>query len=442
VSRRELAIRVAGLLCFASLMPTLSSSLEGQADRPTEAPVLLAARSARGHVQVDSSTTTVGFALRIPGGSALDPVGREGTAGVLAAALNLVFSQQMGSLAASAEVRFDGGGFTVLGRATPDAIGPLVEAIERVLFVDPAPIVALEQARARQLGRLRFESGAPVRAFEDHVGTVVFRGIAGWGRPARGTLESVEAVDLRGLAAFPAFDASARAAASAAIVGPVDRSAAWAWIATLLGPVDDAPSPPPPGLAWSVSARQDIEAEITSTWVAVALPIRSDTPTWKIELLAHHIAEVLEPDHARPGLVSPSVRVLRPNGLPVVLVTFAISPERANTWVERILTTARLDTDAPPDERFFRWQRKRFRTEWLGNRARPEQRAERLALGWAGNTPDAMEAPFDIGVWRTDLEDAARALGQPRIVVFGPELGSSQNPDSGDSGAPAMLDSR
>lgn len=432
-----------GLAALVLAAPAGAKTLEAQAtEAELESPQLTPTAHSRGHVLVDSATVTVGFALHLPVGSASDPRGEEGTMALLAAGLQQVLEEQTRGVAAEAEVGFDRGGVTVLGRAAPEALRLLVDAVRRSAFERPLPVHPLEKGREALAARLRFESGAPVRSFQSQTAGVVFRSMAGWNRPVSGTEQSVAQIDLDRLASSPVFSPAIRASATAAIVGPVDVESAHTLLGTLLGPDHGPPDGPDRGLAWIDGERREFVTDITATWVAVALPVHRDVPTWKIELLAHHITEVLRPDLPRAGLVSPEVRLIEAQRLPVILITFAIAPELSDRWVERVLATARLEADAPPDERFFRWQRRRFRTTWLTKRAQPEQRAARLARGWDGQTPQDMEAPFATEVWRTDLEDAARALGGPRILVFGPDLGGAEAPDSKGLSGGVELDHR
>lgn len=414
-SRLTVGMAVVGLFGFATPL----QAQDPVVDSSTAAPV-----PSRVSVVVDSAAASVGFALHVPVGSAADPPGQEGWASVVAAALAQSIEQHTASLATRTSVAFDPEGITVTAEAAPEAVGPLIGVVRRALFDDPLPLLLVEQTRATLLRKLRFEAGAPVRAFEDQLNGLVFASIPGWDHGPGGSATSVEAIDLEALVRSAPFGPSARMSSTAALVGRVEASEARALLSELVGPRGTV-SPPEEGrYAWQTGERTAVDQDITSTWVGIALPVRSDTPPWKIDLLGHHISEVLTPYPRRPGLISPQVRVVRPQDLPVLMVTFAIAPERADTWIARVLATARLESDAPPDERFFRWQRRRFRTVWLSARARPVERAELLTRGWTGDTPPDIEAPFDVNVWRTDLEDAARALGEPRIVVYGPQLRS------------------
>lgn len=425
MSRRRVT-RTGGYLgCAAVALAGLATPLSAQPPG-ADSTVVPPEPPSRASVVVDSAAASVGFAVHVPVGSAADPPGQEGWAAVVAAALAEVIEQHTASLATRTSVAFDHAGITVTAEAAPEAVGPLVGVVHRALFDDALPLLLVEQTRATLLQKLRFESGAPVRGFEDQLNRLVFAAIPGWDHGPGGSAASVEAIDLDAVVRGAPFGPGARQRTTAALVGRIDPTEARGLLSALIGP-GAAGEPAPSGqYAWQAGERSEVDQDITSTWVGIAVPVRSDTPAWKIELLGHHISEVLTPYPRRPGIISAQVRVVRPAGMPVLLVTFAIAPERAEPWIGRVLATARLETDAPPDERFFRWQRRRFRTVWLNERARPVERAEHLTRGWTGDTPPDIEAPFDINVWRTDLEDAARALGEPRIVIYGPQLRSGE----------------
>jgi len=399
-----------GLAWIAAVVPQLHAQ-----DPPPEP-----FDSLRVRVVVDSASATVGLALRLPVGAADDPVGLEGRARVFASALERALDQALAPMGARIRVELDRAGTTVRLSANPARWTAIAQRLQAILFGSPLPESLVADVTSARLARLRFEAGAPVRAFQDQRFAVLFEDEPAWGRPSGGTTSSLQALSPAD-AAVLALGRSVRAHSVVAVVGPVNPRETREVVGQLVH-AEQVRSLPRQHrtMAWSVGAEVRVEAPITSTWVAIGLPVAAGTPLWQSELLAHHIRRTLQSDPPRPGMLSPSVEVMDSPGGPVILATFAVVPERAESWAEHVLQTALLARDAPPSDTFFQWERRGFRTVWLAERARPEDRAALLARAAPGSDP--LNLPEADQLNREALEATVAALGPARILIFGPDL--------------------
>jgi hypothetical protein len=106
---------------------------------------------------------------------------------------------------------------------------------------------------------------------------------------------------------------------------------------------------------------------------------------------------------------------------PVMVVEAAVMPEVAASWERRILATVRgLERD--PADAYFGWHRRRFRNQMLVREGAPEEVALRMALDLQR---EGRVRPLQDEIWGVgprELAEAARELGDPRVLVFGPDL--------------------
>ncbi len=380
---------------------------------------------ARAVIVVDSATHLVGGAIRVLSGSAQDPEGQEGAADVLGLALERVLAGALAGTATSASVTVERGALTVSFLADPTEWAHATSLILENVFTPP-PLVVLEQARADHLQRLRFEAGAPVRDFSERRFAILFGPTSDWARPARGTVDSVLRIDL-GTLASRLNRADRGSSAFAALVGPIDLSEAVRLLARFEGAGTPAPSPGSrplrsgSGLAWTEGDMYRVPVEITSTWVTVAFPAPSDLARDRLALLAHHVREYLSPVPVRPGLLDPRVELLDAPGGPVLFVTFAVAPDAAERWALRVIEVVRLQRDAPPDERFFAWERRRFRAAWRREYSAPDARALAALREPSYGAPTTGETRIE-QLRVADLEAVAAVLGPPRTLLYGPDL--------------------
>lgn len=353
----------------------------------------------------------VAVAVRLPVGSADDPEGQGGMAWLTARTLEAQAAATLDPSDAvlTAQVERSHTVYTLL--ATPDAWRRAWLATSVLLFDAPIRTDLLAAQRAALLARMTFEQGSPARDFRQEAVALLGDPGSPWVRPLQGSPATLDAITAAGTDAWRRGHYR-RAAATAAVVGPVPP-----------GPERmDPPARDTVAQAWYVGTRVPLEREVTSTWLAVAYPVPAGTSRTALELVAHLVKEELDPVPPDPDRFGVEVRLEEAPGGTVLVVEASVLPEASDRWEARIRSTVTgMAEDVVPDD-FFRWRRRHFRAHRLLEEARPEAEAVRVAddLARSGRVRDL---PAEI--WALDgraLRDAAGALGEPRILRFGPDL--------------------
>jgi len=360
--------------------------------------------------------TVVSIVVRIPSGSADDQEGFGGTAWLLGHLLADRADEAAGP-GTSVAVQVSRGEtlFTVL--SLPGGWVDAWSHVESVIFGEAPEAVDVDRGRQALQHDLTFDQGSPVRNFEMEAARIIAPTSHPWARPIRGTPQTLGNVSELSLRLF-AGNYYQPHAATVSVVGP--RSFV-------------SPTPPRPAggerparlePAWSVGQRFRLDQDITNSWIAVAWPVDPELPRTSLEFLVHLLAEQLDPAPPDPDRYSVDVRLEETPGGPVVVVEAAIFPEAADRWEARILDQAALLAREAMDDDFFGWRRRRFRTARLLTESRPEAKAARIAHDIA-RSGAARDLPMEIwDLESADLLGAARALGEPRILRLGPDLGS------------------
>lgn len=406
-SRRNAVTFMALLTLLAS--PRQAGAAQGVPPPPNPGVYRLRAVAPHSH------GTAVGVALRIPTGSKDDPEGSEGAAWLLGRVLEDQANRRLDPAEAvvTASVERSTTVFTLL--ALPGAWQEAWAHVDSVLFQAPLDADILEHHKQELRARMTFAVGSPFRDFEARAASLLAEPGSPFTRPIHGSTASVGNVDRRILdRQRDAF--FLREAAVQAVVGPV------ADVLTLPG---DAASTPVDVVAWLTGERLSTIQDVTSTWVSVAYPAPSTLPRTYLELVAHLLDEALDPTPPLPDLYGLDVRIQETPRGPVLVVEASVYPEASEAWEARILSEVRRLADEPVGEDFFHWRRRRFRASRLLEEAAPEAEARRIT---ADLLRDGRARDLSSEIWGLDaegLQAAARALGNPRILVLGPDLGAS-----------------
>ncbi|HSW29134.1 MAG TPA: hypothetical protein VLH75_06500 [Longimicrobiales bacterium] len=358
--------------------------------------------------------TAVALALRISAGSQDDAPGLEGSAWLLARVLEDQVARALESAPAvfSASVERATTVFTLV--ADPSAWEQAWSTADSVLLHEPLDPGLVERHRTALLETLAFEAGSPYREFEDVAAALLAEPGSPWGRPPRGTPASLAALGTIELEGYRARHLRGTAEAWA-VVGPVQPD--------LRAAAAPAAPPLPADVAWVTGDRVVLARDVTSTWMAVAYPAPSDLPRTRLELVAHLLEEELDPTPPTPDRYSVEVRIEETRRGPVLLVEASLVPEAAAAWEARILDVVeRMATESLAED-FFRWRRRRFRTERLLAESAPEAEARRMT---ADLLRDGRVRDLGVEIWGLEartLTETARSLGPPRIFVLGPDLG-------------------
>lgn len=375
--------------------------------------------------------TVVAMALRMGTGSSADPSGLEGTAALLGQVLGDQARRALGPHVATVTATVDRGTTTFTLLVLPEAWPGAAEVVDSVVFDAPLDHALIERDRRAQLARLTFESGSPGASFQVEAARLLAGPDSAWGRPIRGTVKSLAAVDASALEAYRNAHYR-RDTAVRAVVGPRPVISVIAPTRPdSVGVAADTTARP----AWTTGSRAVEVRDVTSTWIRVAYPISPSTPRIAAEMLADLVNTELNPTPPDPDRYGVDVSLRRAPGGSVLVVDAIVFPEAADRWESRIIGDIRALAAKPMEADFFSWRRRRFRTERLLEEAAPEAEARRMADDLLR---DGRARDLGVEIWSLDAEAVQRAalgLGQPRILRFGPQLGQTRT-GGGRTGAP------
>lgn len=423
-------------------------------------------------VQEDPAGPLVAVTFRFPAGSSEDPDGEEGTAFLLAEAVEGAGADRLARFGGLLEVEVDRSTTVITLLAPPESWGEAVAAVQDLLTSSPPSETRIQALRDRHLSRLVFEEGAPVRRFERERSRLLLDASHPGARPLSGTRESVERISAGAVHRFLGQVLSLGEAA-AAVVGPVGGAEVERVLGIAPDPVEAVPpfqraespsqQPSPPGaaaaarpdtlgaeetedlpppprmrlretpfqplevpsaaeapMAWSAPDRIVVDEQLTSTWMAVAWPFPRGTSLTLLGFLAHTLEETLVPSPPERGQYSTHVSVEHVEGYPVLVFSATVDPRVAGRWEERIVEGMGTMAESPPTGSFFELGRRRYRSRVLLTTASPDDRARWLLdqLDAAGEVP-----PFHDELWRLSEDVLARvasAAGPPRVLLLGP----------------------
>jgi hypothetical protein len=163
--------------------------------------------------------------------------------------------------------------------------------------------------------------------------------------------------------------------------------------------------------------------DVTNAWIGAAFPARRDVPRTALEFIAQRLSILLNPTPRDPGLFGTDVRIDDlPDG-PVIVVEAAVLPEEQARWEARILGTLAAIAGGYEDPALFPLHRRQFRNSTLTAESAPEVEGLRLAHDLL-RTRELRDLARDIqGLQVGDIVREVAALGEPRILVFGPAMG-------------------
>jgi hypothetical protein len=378
-------------------------------------------------------TTVVSVTVAFPRGSSGDPEGAPGATWLLGQVVQELLDGAIGPAPRAATelaVEVDRSR-TVLRLVTlPRHFEEVFRALEWAIFRAEPGGPALESARTAMEEVFTFEENAPHREFElEFYGLLAGVG-SPWSRTRRGTAESVAELSSAGLADLRSRTFR-RSEGVVSVVGAVSPEAAAR--AVTGGPPLPAGGGAADGFvplsrrdagteAWVTPDRLRRTTEVTSTWIGMAWPVDVETSRTALEMLVHRLDRRFNPSPPDPGAFHVDVRLELLDSRDLLVVEAAVLPEAAGQWESRIRSAVEDIAAEEMAAPFFRAYRRRFRGSRLVEDAPPEVESLRRAgdLLRDGRTRDL---PADISLLgAADLRDAASRLGEPRILLFGPDL--------------------
>lgn len=309
--------------------------------------------------------------------------------------------------------------------------------LDRTFSGASLPEWAVTGVRERLAEIYTFERDTPVREYRLELHRMVAGFGTGWSRDPRGTdttalLATAEELRRHRDRTYRKEDGTV------AVVGATSHREVARVVTGGLPPSDpDIRAPdftplgnrPPTVSLRERSDRLVITRPVTNTWIGTVYPVDPGTPATSLELLMDRLDRLLNPTPPDPGAFHVDVHVeyLGPRAL--LVIEAAVLPEAADEWEERIGAAVAEVGGAPMDEAFFRSYLRQFRTRRLIADAAPEEEGLRRALDLM-RTGRTRDLPREISsLTADDLRRAAATLGEPRTLVFGPDL-STRDPDA------------
>jgi hypothetical protein len=404
-ARPSLPLALAALLSFAASAPAQVLSADS-----------LARNLAVLGVSSRPWSTVVVVTVLLPSGSSDDPAELSGASRLLAELVRARFERQIrpGDAVISADVDRTHTIFQAV--AGPDAWLRVYDELLDAIFSAPLQADALEAERRALIATARFESGAPVREFQDEFYELI-GGTGSWSRDPSGTQETLQEIGNATLSALRGR-LYRRAEAVVTLVGALGTQAGFAvHPGGPGGPPRTAGGPP-----WSDGRRERLARPVTNSWIGAAFPVPAGVPRTLLDFIRHRVDEELNPEPPDPGLFGAEVRIEEVAGGTVLLVEAAVLPEAEERWEERVVSIVQDLGRRHEDPGYFRFQRRRFRTALLVGEGAPEVEGRRMALDLLveGSVRDLEREIY--GMEPQGLERAVDALGEPRVLVFGPDL--------------------
>ncbi|MBI4519436.1 MAG: insulinase family protein [Gemmatimonadetes bacterium] len=362
------------------------------------------------------SSPIVAVVVGFPGGAADDPRGEEGLTYVMADAIARSAEAAASARAAFlAQVTREAVWFSLL--APSDAWVPAYQALTSIFYGPEIPAPHVAAARATLLSRLAAEAHAPPAEVENEAFRAFFGSEHAWARPPAGLLETVER--LSATRVQERFSGRFRPEqATTAVVGPVER----AEVEALVMPAPTRPAAARTAVAGVRPGRVALTREVTSTWVATAYPLNPATPALARGLLAHYLEAEWNMIPRDPALFEAVARIEPGPVGDILVVRAAVAPEAAEPWERRILDTIERLGAADLSPPVFQAALGSYRSALSLQLASPENMAQARAEGLmrAGRASDPLDELR--ALTPAMLTAAVRTLGQPAVLIYGPNL--------------------
>ena len=405
------------VLIGSLVLPAALTGAGPQPSPPTTPPFAAVGNHAR-------ATAAAVVTVTVTAGSVFDRDGRGGTASLLGRALEGEANANLHGL----EARLSGSVDRSVARyqlvAAPHEWREAWRRVDLVLFGGGAPVHRIDAGRDSALAGLAFELGSPASEFEEELASFIGNGFGrDWARPPGGSAES--------LASLTATDAAnlyneryRREHAVVVVTGPGSvlpsppTTSAPLQAASQPQSTDAGSESSPTG--HGTGQRKVLARDIIATWLAIAYPVSGDTPRTALEFAVSLIRDELDPDPAAPGSYGVDVELVdNPVGT-LVLVRAVLHPDAAARWEADALATVREIEREPPDGDSFSWQRRRFRGLRLLEDQDPTLASDRITADLLRDGVARVLHSEINALTPSSLASALLALGEPRILIFGP----------------------
>jgi predicted Zn-dependent peptidase len=382
--------------------------------------VSVAGAQGRLEVRPEPGTPVVAMEILVAAGPANESAGKAGLAYLAARTVTAPVVPALDSLGAHLEVAAakDALSFTLI--AAPDAWEEASRILLVALFRDAPDAGAMIRQQAEIAAELAARETNPADAALRATDAAVFGANHPWGRSTVGTPQSVRQLGVTDVDEFLRGHVTSQRAVIA-VVGPVDRAATQRHLRTFFDPATSLPAQD-----WSAPspARGVVRREYNSitTWVQVSYPFAADADVEALEFLARLTLDELAFSPLRRSVFNARSEVIPRRAGGELRFQVVAPPAEAPAWPQRIRALVEEESVEPMVPELFQLRLRRYRGERLSSLATPEARARELArqLLVSGETRAPGEDVEALSVTR--LRAAARALGNPTVVLLGPAM--------------------
>jgi len=369
-------------------------------------------------------STVVAITLVLPHGSAADSRELPGSAWLLGQTLRDELERRLGP-GTEVGVLVERGHTVFQVLAVPGQWRPAYEILVEGVFSAPSNHATLEARRSEVRSLFHFERAAPGREFQSELFDLLVGASSAWGGDPMGTPQSLERITTADLASLRRQIYRPEEAV-VTVVGALDAKPGLRVYAGHGGDDGDTSSLGPAGgggFAWSGGRRLTLSRDVTNVWIGAAFPAARDTPRTMLEFLGQRLVDDLNPTPRDPGLFGTEVRVHDLQDGPVLIIEAAVMPEDHARWEARIARTVAAMSERYADPALFTLHLRRFRNQTLVSEGAPEAEGRRIALDLL-REDRVRDLEAEIGAINLDgIQRTIEAFGEPRVLVFGPDLG-------------------
>jgi predicted Zn-dependent peptidase len=370
-------------------------------------------------VFTEPGTPVVATEILVVAGPANEPEGKAGVAYLAARSVMEPIRPVLDSLGAYLSLAIHKDALSLTMISAPDVWEEATRVLMVALFRDPPAAAVVQRERAAIRAELAARQTNPADAMSREADRAFFGADHPWGRPAVGTMRSVERLTFADVTEFLSSHVTSDRAL-AVVVGPVDGDHAREHLGGFMvgrGHLRvDAPEP--------VMAPRPIRVDYNSitTWISASFAFAPEADEEALRLLAHLALRALTTGPDRHLVYNASADVLPRAGageLRFQLVTPPGSAERLGSQIRE--TVEQLASMQVPDD-VWESRLRRYRGERLQSLRSPDSRANEVARRLLASPASPWLLPDLDGLTQPRMAAAFRALGEPILVFLGPSL--------------------
>lgn len=370
-------------------------------------------------VRVEPGTPLVANEVVVAVGPADETPDQAGIAYLAARSIAAPIASVIDSLGARLVVRATKEGMSFSLVAAPDAWPEASRTLLVALFRDPADSVSVERQRRAIAAELTAREASPADELARETDAAVFGSEHPWKRPAvgyAGTVRKVTPTEVDGF--MRQFFTPERSLA--VVVGPVEADS----VLRHLKPYFAATAPAPVVVEAGTSADATVRKEYNSitAWISASYRFAADADVDALRMLSALVTEQISFGPSRRSVYNARGEVVPHAGGGEIRFQLVVPPAEVNLWTARLTEAVAAYGAEPLGGGIFADRFRRFRGERLLELESPEARAQAIARAvlLTGRATDPAGGSLALTAGR--LQEAARSLSAPVVVILEPEL--------------------